>query len=79
MTVKDRIAGEALALPAQDRAELVDLLEKSLDLADDLIDEELMQELIRRSNEIRTGTVIPRDASVVLAELWNRQRGQSAS
>ena len=79
MTVKDRIVGEALALPARDRAELVDLLEQSLGVADDLIDEELMRELIRRSEEIKTGAVVPRDACEVLAELWTRQRDQTVS
>ncbi len=79
MTVKDRIAGEALALPPQDRAELAELLEQSLGVAEDLIDEDLMHELIRRSDEIQTGAVVPRDAGEVLAELWTRQRGQSAS
>lgn len=78
MTVKDRIVGEVLALPARDRAELVDLLEQSLELPDDFIDEDLMQELICRSNEIRTGAVIPRDASEVLAELWGRQQDQDS-
>ncbi len=78
MTAKDRIVGEALALPARDRAELAELWEQSLGVAEDLIDEELMQEWIRRSNEIQTGAVIPRNAGEVLAELWTRQRGQSA-
>lgn len=79
MTVKDRIAGEALALPPQDRAELAELLEQSLGSEDDLVDEEVMQEWIRRSEEIKTGAVVPRDACEVLAELWTRQRDQTVS
>lgn len=80
MSTKNRIADEALSLPAEDRAELLELLEQSLGLLDtDSEDEALTREIRRRSEEIRTGAVVAREANEVLDELWARQRAQASS
>ena len=80
MSTKTRIANEALSLPAEDRAELLELLEQSLGLLDaDPEDEYLTQVIQRRSEEIRSGAVVAREASEVLGELWARQRTQTPS
>jgi len=80
MSTKTRIADEALSLPAKDRAELLELLEQSLGLLDaGSEDENLTQVIQRRSEEVRTGAVVAREASEVLNELWARQRAQASS
>lgn len=80
MSTKNRIADEALSLSAEDRAELLELLEQSLGLLDtDSEDETLTREIQRRSEEIRSGSVVAREANEVLGDLWARQRAQASS
>jgi putative addiction module component (TIGR02574 family) len=73
LPAKDRAAlarQTALSLSEHERAALAHDLIASLDDEDDVIDEaEFMAEIERRSEEIRSGAVQPRECRVVMEEL----------
>jgi len=69
MTI-EQLAEEALALPVEARAQLVDRLVESLDPADDIAFRQLwVTEALRRRDEVRTGRVqtIPGPEAIRLA------------
>jgi putative addiction module component (TIGR02574 family) len=78
MSDRELILQQALALPPDDRAYVATVLEQSLAGDEDrLSNEEFLAELERRSVAYRAGTTTARSATQVLAELRDRQSGET--
>lgn len=68
-TTLDEIAKQALKLSAEQRAQLADLLEESLETAPpDQIRKLWVEEALRRRDEVRSGRVKPVPGEEVMAE-----------
>jgi putative addiction module component (TIGR02574 family) len=69
MSEFEKVTVEALALPAQSRAELAEMLIQSLDEKEDSeIKSAWLAEIYRRDQEIRSGKSVTRPAAEVLKE-----------
>jgi putative addiction module component (TIGR02574 family) len=69
----DQLAAEAMQLPMEDRAILVDKLVESLDITEPSDLQRLWgAEAVRRRDEIRSGRVQPIDGDEVMAEARRR-------
>lgn len=91
MSHRDDVLRQAMALPAEDRAYVVTLLERSLTDADELWGEdtelsggaltgsEFLAELQRRSAAYRAGTSTARPAKEVLADMKDRDASDQSS
>jgi len=74
MSVKELLA-EAISLPVEERAVLVDTLLRSLNPAEEGLDREWIAEAERRLEEIRSGKVATIPADDVFAEIRKRSAG----
>jgi len=68
MRTTSELLDEALALPVEERASLVDSVLRSLNPGADLIDRAWSDEAARRLHEVRAGKVALVDGPSVLAE-----------
>jgi len=74
MSVKELLA-EAISLPVEERAVLVDTLLRSLNPAEEGLDQEWIAEAERRLDELRSGKVATILADDVFAEIRKRSAG----
>ncbi len=71
----DKITSEVLTLPAENRAQLAEILIQSLDEADDLeIKSAWLKEIQAREQEIKDGTAVCKPADQVLKEAREQLR-----
>lgn len=71
MKTADLIA-EAISLPVEERARVVDLLLKSLNPPETEIDQKWALVAKRRLAELRTGEVVAVPGNEVFRKIWNR-------
>ncbi len=75
MTEFEKITSKIMSLPAENRAELAEMLIQSLDEKDDLaVKSEWLLEIQRRDQEIRTGKAVCKPAEQVLREAREQLR-----
>lgn len=67
-----QLIAEAIDLPVEERARLVDSLLSSLNHPVAWVDRQWLQVAQRRLEEIKSGTVTPVSADEVFAKVWNR-------
>jgi putative addiction module component (TIGR02574 family) len=67
-----QLIAEAIDLPVEERARLVDSLLSSLNHPVAGVDRQWLQVAQRRLEEIKSGTVTPVSADEVFAKVWNR-------
>lgn len=74
MSVKEFLA-EAISLPVEERAALIDTLLRSLNPPEEGLDREWIAEAERRLDEVRSGKVATMPADAVFAEIRKRSAG----
>ncbi|HVA47048.1 MAG TPA: hypothetical protein VNH11_11835 [Pirellulales bacterium] len=90
MSHREEVLAQAMALPAEDRAYVVTVLERSLSGGDALTSgaevpgdgisgDALLSELERRSAAYHSGTTTARPVAELLAELKARQASESSA
>ncbi|MDM8528769.1 addiction module protein [Anaerolineales bacterium HSG24] len=72
MLTTKQLIHEAVSLPVEERAVLVDSLLRSLNTPEDNIDREWITIVKRRLAELRSGMVIPIPGDEVFAKIWKR-------
>ena len=63
---------EAVSLPVEERALVVDILLRSLNRSDPAVDAQWGEEAVRRLGELRSGAVEPVPGKEVFAKIWKR-------
>jgi len=61
------IIDEAVALPVEERARIVESLLRSLNPGADEIEQAWIDEAVRRADQVRSGAVVPVDGDLVMA------------